>query len=106
METWVIGLIVLGVSALVVFLTSLFKTVNMSDKMKNALAFGVSAIAGVVTDLSTKNWDLSAYASLDIMATVLIIYGAANLIYQFIMKGTAVDAKLESTFSDDNREGL
>jgi hypothetical protein len=97
------------VSALVVFVTSLLKTVNMGDKFKNAIAFGISAIAGVVTDLSTKNWDLSAYANLDILATVLVIYGAANLFYQFIIKNTVIDAKLESIKfggEDDNGGGF
>jgi hypothetical protein len=105
METWQIGAIVLGVSALVVFLTSLLKTVNMGDRLKNFLALAVSAVAGVVTDLSTKNWDLSAYANLDILATVLVIYGAANLIYQFIIKNTVIDAKLESLTLGHRDEG-
>ena len=105
MEPWVIGLIVLLVSGGVVLLTSLFKNVNWSDRVKNILALGLSAVAGVVTDLASKNWDLAAYANLDILTTVLVIYGAAQLIYNFIMKGTAVEATLSQALYTDPSEG-
>lgn len=91
------GLIVFGVAVLVVLGTSLIKNVNMSDKVKNLIATVLSVVGGVVTVLGTHNWDFGAFEAGDVLGTVLIVYGAAQLIYQFILKGTSVEAKLEDT---------
>lgn len=91
------GLIVFGVAVLVVLGTSLIKNVNMSDKVKNLIATVLSVVGGVVTVLGTHNWDFNAFEAGDVLGTVLIVYGAAQLIYQFILKGTSVEAKLEDT---------
>lgn len=90
------GLIVFVVAVLVVLGTSLIKSVDMSDKVKNAIAVVLSVIGGIVTDLSTRAFDFSTYQGLDILGTVLVIYGASQLIYKFIMEDTTVDQKLES----------
>jgi uncharacterized membrane protein len=111
----VTGIFVLVVSALVVLLTSLFKTVNMSVKVKTLIATVLSVIGGVGADLASKGFDVSQYAGLDILTTALVIYGGSQLIYNFIMKGTSVDAKLEDTLvtstpadaeADSPREGF
>lgn len=91
------GLIVFGVAVLVVLATSLFKNVDMSDKIKNVVATLLSVVGGVVTVLGTHGWDFNSFTAGDVLGTVLIVYGAAQLIYQFILKGTQVDAKLEET---------
>lgn len=93
------GLVIFGSIVAVVVLTSLFKNVSMGAKAKNAIAVVVSSVAGVLTDLSGRNFDFGSYAAADILGTALIIYGASQLVYNFIMKGTAADAKLEDTFS-------
>jgi hypothetical protein len=90
------GFLVFGVAVLVVLGTSLIKNVSMSDRAKNLIAVVLSTIGGIITDLSTRAFDFSTYEGLDILGTVLVIYGAAQLIYQFIMKDTSADAKLES----------
>lgn len=91
------GIIVLVVAVLVVLATSLFKNVEMSDKAKNLIATVLSVIGGVVTVLGTNDWSFDGFNGGDVLGTVLIVYGAAQLIYNFILKGTQVDAKLEET---------
>jgi len=91
------GLIVLVVAVAVVLATSLFKNVDMSDKVKNLIATILSVVGGVVTVLGTNDWSFSGFDGGDVLGTVLIVYGAAQLIYNFILKGTQVDAKLEET---------
>lgn len=90
------GIVVFVVAVLVVLGTSLIKNVEMSDKTKNGIAVVLSVIAGIATDLSTRAFDFSTYQGLDILGTVLIIYGASQLIYKFIMEDTPVDEKLQS----------
>ena len=89
------GLIVFGVAVLVVLATSLFKNVDMSSKVKNVIATVLSVVGGVVTVLGTNGWDFNSFNAGDVLGTVLIVYGAAQLLYQFILKGTRVDATLE-----------
>jgi hypothetical protein len=89
------GFLVFGVIVAIVLVTSLFKNVTMSTMAKNAIAAVLSVVAGVVFDLSTHGFDFGTYAAADIMGTVLVIYGGAQAFYQFILKGTALDAKLE-----------
>lgn len=89
------GFVIFGAILAVVFLTSLFKNVEMTARVKNLIAVAVSSVAGVLTDLSGRNFDFGSYAAADIMGTALIIYGASQLVYNFIMKGTKADAKLE-----------
>ena len=90
-----IGAIVLAVVVAIVFATSLIKNVGMSDKIKNLIAVVLSTIAGVLIDLNAHAFDFSQYAAADIVGTVLTIYGGSQIIYQFILKGTALEAKLE-----------
>ena len=89
------GLIVLGVAVLVVLATSLFKNVDMSSRAKNVIATVLSVVGGVLTVVGTNGWDFSGFSGGDVLGTVLIVYGAAQAIYQFILKGTQVDASLE-----------
>ena len=105
----VAGIIILGLIVAVVFVTSLFKTVNMSVKTKNLIATILSVIGGIVTDLAAKGFDVSQYATVDILTAALVIYGGSQVIYNFLMKGSSVDAKLESIGSEkvtaDNADG-
>lgn len=91
------GLIVFGVAVLVVLATSLIKNVDMGNKTKNVIATVLSVIGGVATVLGTNGWDFTGFESGDVLGTVLIVYGAAQLLYNFILKGTHLEAKLEET---------
>lgn len=91
------GLIVFVVAVLVVLATSLVKNVNMSDKLKNLIATAISVLGGGLTVVGTNGWDFSGFDGGDVIGTALLVYGAANLIYNFILKGTQVEAKLAET---------
>ena len=99
------GLVVFGVAVLVVLATSLFKNVDMSSKVKNVIATVLSVVGGVVTVLGTNGWDVSAFTAGDVLGSALLVYGAAQLIYQFILKGTQVDAQLEDTRLLGSKDG-
>ena len=109
-----VGFLVFGVVVAVVLATSLIKNVTMSTRAKNAIAAVLSVVAGVFVDLTTHGFDFGSYAAADILGTVLVIYGASQAIYQFILKGSPLDAKLEDAMApktapegsvDSNREG-
>lgn len=90
-----VGIIVFAVAILVVLATSLIKNVNMSDKAKNLIATVLSVIGGSLTVVGTNGWDFTGFDGGDVLGTVLIVYGAAQAIYQFILKNTSVEEKLE-----------
>lgn len=98
------GLIILLCVVGVVVGTSLIKNVDMSSKTKNFIATVLSVVGGIVTDLSAKGFDVSQYQGVDILTAALVIYGASQLIYKFLMEGTAADATLERTFYDDRHQ--
>jgi hypothetical protein len=102
----VVGFIVFGSVLLVVLATSLIKNVKMSDRVKNLIAVVLSTVAGVIIDLQTHGFDFGSYAAQDVLGTVLVIYGASQAVYNFILKGTTVEAKLEQVevipVKDDN----
>lgn len=111
----VAGAVILGLTVAVVLCTSLFKTVNMSAKTKNLIATILSVVGGVVADFAAKGFDVSQYATVDILTAALVIYGGSQVIYNFLMKGSSVDAKLEDTLvtstpadaeADSPREGF
>ena len=91
----IMGIAALVTIVLIVLATSLFKNVDMSDKVKNAIATVLSVIGAVVMQLTTGAFDFSNYEVVDVFGTVLTVYGGAQLLYNFILKGTQFDAKLE-----------
>ena len=91
------GIVVFVTVVAVVLATSLFKTVEMSDKTKNLIATVLSVIGGIVLELTTSGFDFSKYAAVDVFGTVVTVYGGAQLIYNFILKGTKTEAVLTDT---------
>jgi hypothetical protein len=90
----VMGIVAFVTIVLVVLATSLFKNVNMSDKAKNLIATVLSVVGAVVMQLTTGGFDFSQYEAVDVFGTVLTVYGGAQLLYNFILKGTQVEAVL------------
>lgn len=81
---------VVGLAVAVVLLASLLKNVNWSDKVKQALVVVLSIVGGVVSA-----WQAGALnGASDVLQTATLVYGASQLIYAFIFKGTGVEAKL------------
>lgn len=86
------GELIALLSIAVTLLTSLFKTADLSAKQKNLIATGLSIVAGAA----------SAYISGDVSASSLTasavaVYGASQLAYSFVLKGTGLNDKLSST---------
>lgn len=85
--------VAIGIAAVVVvLLTSLFKTVDMSERVKQVVAVVTSV--GVAALASWQQGVLDSGA--DVTTIVLAVYGLAQALYAFILNGTGLDDKLES----------
>lgn len=93
------GVVFAGLSLAVTLLTSLFKTAGLSVKQKNLIATGLSIVAGAVAVYINNDGDFSGST---LAATATAVYGGAQLAYNFILKGTGLNAKL----SDSNLFGI
>lgn len=87
------AIVATGLSFAVAVLTSLFKTVSLSTKQKQLIATGLSLIAGTATVI-IGGVDLSAG---NITPTAVAIYGASQIAYQFVLKGTKLDTVITNT---------
>jgi len=94
MSLTITGIIVLVAALLVVSGTSLLKAVDMSNRWKNTIAVVLSAVAGAATVFIENGMDFSSLAGESILQTALLVYGASQIFYNFILKGTGVEAKL------------
>ena len=84
------AIVATGLSLAVTLLTSLFKTANLSSKQKNLIATVLSVVAGAASVLLSGK-DLS---TADVASTAVAIYGASQIAYQFILKGTSLNKVL------------
>ena len=102
------GLVIVVLAVVTVLLTSVLKNVEWSAKTKNLLAVGLSVLAGGAFVLQQNGWDVSAFASADLLEVVTLVYGAQQAVYNFVLNGTQLNAKLESvgvgSKADDNEE--
>ncbi len=89
-------LLVVLVSLGVVILTSVFKVVELSTKAKQAIALIVSALAGSLTAWQTGQFDNAQ----DVLATITIIYGLSQGIYQFLFDSGRMLGGLDSVLED------
>lgn len=87
------ALVATGLAFAVTVLTSLFKTVHWSVKKKNLVVVALSLVAGVA-QVAVNGVDLTAG---NLTATAVQIYGAAQIAYNFILKGTKLNTKLTNT---------
>lgn len=86
----VTGWVVAGLAVAVVLLTSLFKNVDWSDKVKNLVAVVFSVVGGAVSVWLSGGFD----GAVDVLQTSLLVYGASQLLYAFILKGTKPETAL------------
>lgn len=91
-----IGILVFAFAVVVVLATSLFKNVDMSSRTKNLIAAVLSVVGGAVAAGIQSEWDFASYGTTDLLETVLLVYGAAQAMYQFLLKDTRADAVLEA----------
>lgn len=81
----------------VTLLTSLFKSASLSKKQKSSIAAGLSIVAGVAS-VALSSGDFSPA---NLAANTIAIFGASQVIYQFILSGTG----LNKTITDTNLFG-
>ena len=87
-----IGLLVVIGAFLVLLLTSLFKHVNWSSKVKNLLAMVISLIVGLGSALlNAGSIDALADNPGGIVGVVGVIYLASQVVYEFILKGSRAE---------------
>lgn len=77
---------------LVVLLTSLIKNVEWNFKSKAAVATVLSVLTAILALFMTGG--LAAFTSVALFQTFTTVYASSQIIYQFIMKGTAIETKL------------
>ena len=77
----------------VVLLTSLFKSEMFSKRVKHLVATALSVVAAV--GFAYFNGDLQL--DQDFLTIVTSMYGSSQLIYQFMVRDTKLDYKLERT---------
>lgn len=94
------GIIVFIASLVVIVATSLIKTVRMSTKQKSTVALATSGVAGLATAWFQSGGDL---AGGDALQSAVLVFGASQAIYNFILKGTPADAILEKSFGGGNK---
>lgn len=82
------GFIVFGVALVVVLATAVFRNVEWSTKTVQLIAAILAAIGGGVTVLATNDWSFDSFAGADVVELSLVVYGASQLLYSFILKGT------------------
>jgi hypothetical protein len=94
------GIIIFIASLVVIVATSLIKTVRMSTKQKSTVAVATSAVAGLATAWINSGGDL---AGGDALQSAVLVFGASQAIYNFILKGTPADEILEKSFGGGNK---
>jgi hypothetical protein len=87
------ALIATGLAFAVTALTSLFKTVTLSTKQKQTIVVALSLVAGVA-QVAIQGVDLSVG---NISAALVQVYGASQIAYNFILRGTKLNDKLTNT---------
>ena len=86
-----VGWVVFGLAIAVVLLTSVFKTIDLSSRVKALISVVFSVAGGAVTVWIAKGGDFTAT---NVAESVALVYAASQVIYNFILKGTSVDRAL------------
>jgi hypothetical protein len=83
----------LSVGLVVTLLTSLFKTINLSIRVKHTVAVVLSVIGGLVVTWAGLNGD---YSLPNIVSAVSAVYASSQLFYNYLLNGTNLDQVLEA----------
>lgn len=87
------GWLILTFVVATVLLTSLFKNVNWNPKSKNLLAVVFSTLGAAIAVLISKG-GVDALLTTDLLESIVLVYGGSQGIFNFILKGTAVENAL------------
>lgn len=85
-----VGILLFVTAILVVLVTSILKTVDMSTKVKEVVATVVSVAGGAVATV-VDNGGFDHFSATGLMGSVLLVYGAATLIHKFVLPKSADD---------------
>lgn len=88
------GIVVLVAALAVNVATSLIKNVNMTSKQKGMVALVTSALAGAASTFVNGDFNTGDFAQ-----TAVLVFGASQAIYAFILKGTPADFVLLKAFN-------
>lgn len=83
--------LIVVLSLVVTFLTSVFKVVSWSTKQKAALATVLSVAAG-----TAAAWQAGQLDPNDVFGSIAAVYAVSNFAYVFIVRGTKLNKKLAS----------
>lgn len=86
-------IIATGLAFAVTLLTSLFKSATFTDRNKSAIALVLSLVAGTAAVIL----DGADVTLGSLSATAIAVFGASQIAYNFILKGTKLDQKLVDT---------
>jgi hypothetical protein len=81
-----------ALAVLVVLATNVLKSVGWSASVKHLVATGVAVLAAVLGLWSNGTLD----SVTDVVEGALMIHGASQVVYNFILRGTALNDKMES----------
>jgi hypothetical protein len=84
------GLLVGGASLglVVTILTSIFKTINLSSRLRHTIAVAISVVASVLISWQHFNGD---YSVPNLLQSFSAVYASSQLFYQYLLSGTNLD---------------
>jgi len=84
------GLLVggVGLGVLVTILTSVFKTINLSSKLRHTIAVAISVVASALISWQHFNGD---YSVPNLLQSFSAVYASSQLFYQYLLSGTNLD---------------
>jgi hypothetical protein len=80
--------VIFGLAVAVVLLTSIFKTVHLSTRVKSALAFVLSVGGGAFYAWQHYH---GTFTTTNFVQAVAYVYAASQLVYGLIVKGSNLD---------------
>jgi len=87
------GIVVLVAALAVNVATSLIKNVKMTTKQKGSVALATSVVAGLAASFVNGDFNTGNFAQ-----TAVLVFGASQAIYSFILRGTPADAIMLKAF--------
>lgn len=92
------GWLILGFVVLVVLFTSLIKNVEWNPKKKNFIAVVLSVLGAGISVLISGGLD--SLLTADLLQSIVLVYGGSQALYNFVLNGTIVEAKLANVGSN------
>lgn len=92
-----LGFVVAGLAVVTVFVTSLLKNVEFTDRVKNLIAVVVSTLGGAVTLWVTKGGNFEGQSLIELAA---LTYAGSQLVYNFIVTNNSLGKKVDEALEE------